>query len=162
MTDTLCGWCQNSCINRTDVSSYQHECNVARGLNTLVLNAHQCPVCGDYINCNTCLEVIEISRCTSSACLPSFESVPDYQMQIITPVYLEILGCLSSIFFQYSNLSQIGLVTPARYCFLFSHATIKQQVFIFSAFEMKFKNQLNHKWKFGSRRFQRKPFHLAF
>lgn len=55
MTDVSCGWCVDSCIERTDLQSSQ--CQVELSHPALVLNATHCSVCADFVDCETCLAV---------------------------------------------------------------------------------------------------------
>lgn len=55
MTDTSCGWCIDSCIERADLQSSQ--CRMELNHPSLVLNATHCSVCADFVDCDTCLDV---------------------------------------------------------------------------------------------------------
>ena len=61
LTDLSCGWCPSSgqCVQRVTSEPTGHgQCaNTVAKAHHLVINAAECPLCADYIECSACAEV---------------------------------------------------------------------------------------------------------
>lgn len=52
--DAACGWCVTSCVSRNTPSCLDSDGNPKH----LILNATECTMCSDHVDCSSCVEVL--------------------------------------------------------------------------------------------------------